>query len=84
MKTTLNNSRLIKIFLLALILFSGIKCSTVKEGVIIEKWYEEPISTMGMISTGKIMMPTYVFDDEDFVVKIEGVNKNGVVKTQNY
>ena len=30
------------------------------------------------------MTPVYLFDDEDFVVKIKGVNKKGKFDTQNY
>lgn len=63
---------------------SRTKCTTIKEGIIIEKWHEDPVSSMGIISTGKIVMPTYIFDDEDFVVIIEGFNKKGILKSQKY
>ena len=73
--------RIIQPVLLVLLVTS---CQTVKEGIVTNKWYEEPVSSMSVISTGKIMAPMYLFDDEDFIVKVEGVNKRGKFKTQNY
>ena len=39
---------------------------------------------MSVIMTGKIITPVYLFDDEDFGLKIKGVNKRGKLNTQNY
>jgi hypothetical protein len=59
-------------------------CMPVKKGVITKKWYEEEISSMSIVMVGKITTPMYINDDEDFVIKVEGFNKRGKFKEQNY
>lgn len=73
-----------RILYLPVLAILATSCKTVKEGIITEKWYEEAVSSMSFIMAGKIMAPVYIHDDEDFVVKIEGFNKQGNLKSQNY
>jgi len=60
--------------------FCFTSCNKLKEGIIIEKWYEPTrkyVSVMP-ISTGKtiIMIPYIITDYEDWCIKIKGKYKN--------
>ena len=65
------------IIYLPVIIILGTSCKTVKDGIIIQKCHEEAISSKSVTLTGKIMTPVYIYDDEDFVINIEGFNKRG-------
>lgn len=68
---------------LALVVISS-SCSTVKEGVITAKRHEQADSRVGAIYTGKMVIPTIIHDDEDWVITIEGMNKRGDIKSKSY
>ena len=68
--------------LLALCLAS---CSTLEQGVVVEKWYELPcIVTLTRYEiqvrhdqTTRIKINEQFYDGEDFCVKVKGLNKRG-------
>ena len=61
-----------------------ISCKRIPEGKIIEKWHEDATNTLMLIpqkiGNVTIMQQYWVYDDEDFCVKIEGLNQKGKVK----
>ena len=63
-----------------------ISCNKIMEGEIIEKWHEDESMTLMLIpqKVGKvtIMQQYWVHDDEDFCVKIKGLNQKGKIKTK--
>lgn len=62
--------------------------SCIKEGVIVEKAYEIeteyvtflPIAMYNGKTTTTVFIPYLIHDNEDFVIKIKGVNKRGKVR----
>lgn len=74
--------------LLAVVLLGAWGCNGITEGEIVEKWYEPEEQYLMMmpmvISTGKttttIMIPYWIYDGEDYCIKIKGVNKKGKEK----
>jgi NADPH-dependent 2,4-dienoyl-CoA reductase/sulfur reductase-like enzyme len=76
--------------LLGVVLFGAVGCNSVTEGEIVEKWYEPENSYVAimpmMISNGKttttMMIPYYIYDGEDYCIKIKGIDKKGKERTK--
>jgi len=73
-----------KEILLIVILLLGFGCRGIQEGTVIDKWYEpsskqflgltqRAVPSGGSFTT--ISVPTWRYDDEDWVIKIEGFSK---------
>ena len=73
-----------KLSLLLVIISLFFSCKRIGEGKIIQKWHEPATNTLMLIpqkiGNVTIMQQYWVYDDEDFCVKIEGLNKKGKVK----
>lgn len=65
-----------------LVIFTS--CSTVREGIVTAKRHEEADSRVGAIFTGKMVIPTVIYDDEDWVITIDGINRKGDMKSKSY
>lgn len=59
-------------------------CSTVREGIVTAKRHEQAASRVGAIFTGKMVIPTVFYDDEDWVITIDGMNRRGDMKSKSY
>lgn len=73
-----------KIIVLVVILIAMISCKKIDEGKVVEKWHEPATNTLMLIpqKIGDITITQqyWVYDDEDFCVKIEGLNQKGKIK----
>ena len=74
-----------KIFIIIIITILLYGCNRIKEGQVIEKWHEPesmdlvllPMTIINGKSTIVIMTPHYIYDGEDFCIKVKGINKKG-------
>ena len=72
-----------KIFIILVVVLVMIGCEQIKEGKVIEKWYEEENTFVSLVPVVNVigktrlttMMPMINYDDEDFVIKIEQYDK---------
>lgn len=73
------------IILLSILTFS---CTHLDKGTVIEKNYEPPRTyvTLMPISTGKtvIMIPYIIYDNEDYILTVEGVKDEDVIHENVY
>ena len=81
-----------KIFVIIIITITLFGCSKIKEGQVIEKWYEPesmdlvllPSTIINGKSTIIIMLPYYIYDGEDFCIKVKGINNKGDEVIKNF
>jgi hypothetical protein len=92
LNTLLNkSSRLLFYCLLCAVLLST-SCQKLKYGDIVEKWYEPANSYFMLmpmiISNGKttstIMIPYYIYDNEDWCIKVTGIGTKGDTITRTF
>lgn len=82
------NKWLHNVLYLVLALVICVGCNNITEGEIIEKWYEPehnyvtimPVTISNGKTTTTMMIPYYIYDGEDYCIKIKGINKKGKEK----